>query len=109
MEYDNTYDFTLIPNEIYVSNVSDEEEKYQFIQKVQSGIYKNLYKFKPMNQSAKNTTKEISKEDPYASDGRYAYMDSETVYYTFMDDDYMTRLRELNEEYAEYDDEDDYE
>lgn len=24
-------------------------------------------------------------------------------------DDYMTRLRELDEEYAEYDDEDDYE
>ena len=64
---------------------SSNAGSYKFVDIVETEEGK-LYRFKPVNQLAVKTSKEVAVDEPYAFDGEYSYMPKETVEYTFFDD-----------------------
>ena len=64
--------------------VDEEDGKYKYIGKVEHPEFGELFKFKPLDNAAKEITQEMSDEMGLTYDG-FAYMDEETVFYTFLD------------------------
>ena len=75
--------------------VDEEDGKYKYIGKVEHPEFGELFKFKPLDNAAKEITQEMSDEMGLTYDG-FAYMDEETVFYTFLDseDDLHESLHE---------------
>ena len=81
--------------------VDEEDGKYKYIGKVEHPEFGELFKFKPLDNAAKEITQEMSDEMGLTYDG-FAYMDEETVFYTFLDseDDLHESLHEsIEDEY----------
>ena len=77
-----------IENELVKGNtytcVDELDGKYEYIGKVEYPEFGELFKFKPLDSAAKETTQEMSDEMGLTYDG-FAYMTEETVFYTFLD------------------------
>ena len=75
--------------------VDEEDGKYKYVGKVEHPEFGELFKFKPLDNAAKEITQEMSDEMGLTYDG-FAYMDEETVFYTFLDseDDLHESLHE---------------
>ena len=76
-------DNDLIKGKTYTC-VDEEDGKYKYIGKVEHPEFGELFKFKPLDNAAKEITQEMSDEMGLTYDG-FAYMDEETVFYTFLD------------------------
>lgn len=89
-----------IENELVKGNtytcVDGLDGKYEYIGKVEYPEFGELFKFKPLDSAAKETTQEMSDEMGLTYDG-FAYMTDETVFYTFLDSE--DEDEELEEEY----------
>lgn len=80
---DESLDNDLIKGKTYTC-VDEEDGKYKYIGKVEHPEFGELFKFKPLDNAAKEITQEMSDEMGLTYDG-FAYMDEETVFYTFLD------------------------
>ena len=76
-------DNDLIKGKTYTC-VDEEDGKYKYVGKVEHPEFGELFKFKPLDNAAKEITQEMSDEMGLTYDG-FAYMDEETVFYTFLD------------------------
>lgn len=95
---------TIIPGQTYITYDSFEERElpelaYKFIEEVEP----DLYKFEPATPEARELSIKLAEDDPESWDGKYVYLDSNSVFYTFFDGKEGTEVDKLIKNWNETD------